>query len=338
MKYKEKCIWISWESHTRSRSLAEALGVPIFEIVSSSGKIKRYIFSIYKTISILYSKKPNVVYFQNPSIVLAVLMSMFRKISGLVVVMDAHNAGIYPIEGRSKFFNSIAGWLARSMDLTIVTNQDLAETVDASGGRSFVLTDPIPKLNGYLKNKTHYDKNIDNNIVNLTLICSWSEDEPFLEVIEAASKLKGTVELSITGRFPDFMSQRKLAPNVTLSGFLTEVDYFDLLSNSDLIIDLTKRENCLVCGAYEAAALGIPCLLSDYKISKSVFIEGFRFTKNDCASIERNIMECVGILSYLKLEMSNFKKSYTEKNEKTLKALQGKVESISMSQHDSEYD
>ena len=68
--------------------------------------------------------------------------------------------------------------------------------------------------------------------------------------------------------------------NVRFTGFLAEQDYWDLLRGADGIIDLTLKPNCLVCGAYEALAVGRPMLLSDNAASMELFGDGATYTDN----------------------------------------------------------
>jgi len=142
---KKDGIFISWESHTRSKSLSRALDIRLFEIKVSGNRFKRYLVSVIKTILLIRKHDPATIIIQNPSIVLAfvsiLLFSWHRKI-----VMDAHNAAIYPLEGRYKLLNNFASFLLRKSDLVIVTNDDLHRTVEEMGARSFVLPDPIPSL------------------------------------------------------------------------------------------------------------------------------------------------------------------------------------------------
>ena len=73
---------------------------------------------------------------------------------------------------------------------------------------------------------------------------------------------------------------QRAPPNVHFTGFLADEDYWQLLRSADAIIDLTSKADCLVCGAYEALALGKPMLLSDNTASRELFGEGAVLTDN----------------------------------------------------------
>jgi len=58
---------------------------------------------------------------------------------------------------------------------------------------------------------------------------------------------------------------------LTLTGFLSEPEYAALLLGSDVIIDLTRFDHCLVCGAYEAVSAGRTFVLSEKQANRELF-------------------------------------------------------------------
>lgn len=326
MNKSKNMIWISWERHTRSISMASQLNAQLFEIISKGSRLKRYLICSIKTISTLMDTKPDVILFQNPSIVLALVIVVYKKFTGKVIIMDAHNAGIRPLEGRSVFLNFISDWIIRSTDLNIVTNKKLANKVDEIGGSSYVMTDPIPKH--LAKHRSNRVCETESQVSRVTLVCTWAEDEPVLEVINAARLLGDNVLISITGKAPKNVLSMDIPNNVVLRGFLPEEEYISLLSSSDLIVDLTSRSSCLVCGAYEAAALGVPCLLSCDDSAREVFSLGYRFTSNDPESIADNIRYCLTSKPILREEIDRFYDIYSEGFLSKKIKLQGKIRAI----------
>ena len=51
-------------------------------------------------------------------------------------------------------------------------------------------------------------------------------------------------------------------------------EYVSMLYSVDATIDLTNRENCLVCGAYESVAAGKPMILSKTQALMEYFNKG----------------------------------------------------------------
>ena len=70
------------------------------------------------------------------------------------------------------------------------------------------------------------------------------------------------------------------------TGFVPEDEYLALLQGADAIIDLTTREDCLVCGGYEGVAVERPLILSDTAAIRSYFSDGVRYTDNSADDLE----------------------------------------------------
>lgn len=309
-------VWISWETHTRSRSLSNALSIPIYEIVVSGNRLYRYVVSIMKTFRLMGKKNPEVIFFQNPSIVLALILVLTRFIHKKKLIMDAHNAGVFPLEGRYRSLLIISRWLIQKVDLTIVTNNELAKVVSTLGGVAYIITDPIPELHcdSEEKESGRYPKGY------ILLICTWADDEPYNEVIKAMERLNYLeIELRITGNPPLEISRKLFNENIILEGFVSRRKYESLVCNSKLIIDLTTRKYCLVCGAYEAAAAGKPCILSDDKMARSVFRGGYLFTKNTEEAIAKSVENALNSLPTLEQKMRQFKLEYDSIMNKSIK-------------------
>jgi len=64
-----------------------------------------------------------------------------------------------------------------------------------------------------------------------------------------------------------------------------------MLCRARVIVDLTTREDCLVCGAYEALAVGRPLVVSDARALRELLKDGAMYADNEPASIARTINE-----------------------------------------------
>ncbi|RFA25153.1 hypothetical protein CAI21_19865 [Alkalilimnicola ehrlichii] len=124
-------------------------------------------------------------------------------------------------------------------------------------------------------------------------ICTWAADEPYLEVLKAAKRLPASVHIYVTGRSRgrERALEDTVPDNVTLTGFVSEEEFIELLQTADAVVDLTTREDCLVCGAYEATAAEKPLLLSNTKALRSYFHKGALFTDNTAADIARQLLQ-----------------------------------------------
>ena len=271
-----RILWITWEKHRRTREIASELPeVDLFEFVFDANRLVRYPYLLFKTAQNLIHEKPNLVIIQNPSIILAIFMVIFGKFMKLNVVVDSHNEGIRPFYSLYNWLLPIYAIIQRWADLTIVTNEELAKIVRKNGGIPFVLPDRIPQLNNSKAIKLKGNSNV-------VFICTFAKDEPFFEVIKAAQLVDPSICVYITGRYQKASEDiiRKAPPNIIFTGFMSDQIYINLLNSCDVVIDLTLMQDCLVCGAYEAVALGKPIILSDTQALRDYFYCGAIYTKN----------------------------------------------------------
>ena len=299
-------VWITWENQRRNRELSSALRVKLFELSEIdciNNILLKYLLGLIKTIYILLKEKPKVVFCQNPSIVLSLLLVSIRYFTNLIVCVDAHNAGIFPHEGQVRLLMMLSRFIQKRADLTIVTNDALKKIVDKNGGNGFVLQDKIPDLPStskqHLKGKA-----------NILFICSYAVDEPFELLFQTARKISPDVCIYVSGNYKKIKNITKMGipQNVILTGFMTESQYVQMLISVDAIIDLTTRENCLVCGAYEAVAAEKPLILSKTKALKEYFHMGTIFIDHTEEDIERAINDVLQNNLYLTKQIIVLKK------------------------------
>lgn len=275
-------VWITWEKQRRSRGLSAALGARFHDIDDRGSRLVRYPRSIWQTLRILFGARGSIVFVQSPSIVLANLATTLGGLAGIKVVVDAHNGGIDPLEGQKPWLTRLARRALRKADLTIVTNQALATQIESFGAKAFVLPDPMPdfppaRAEEPAPGSPHY---------YILAICTWASDEPYQELLRAARLLPAGCELAITGR-PRLTEQQRAAlpANVRLTGFVSESDYAQLLRTADVIVDLTTRENCLLCGAYEAISVHKPLVVSDTAALRELLDDAALYCANDAPAI-----------------------------------------------------
>jgi hypothetical protein len=252
----------------------------LHELEHAGGRLGRYLRLGAQTVALLWRTPASVVFVQNPSLILALLAVLLRRFRHWVLVVDAHNAGVYPLEGSGWLSRMLGRLLFRGADLTLVSNPPLADYVGGRGGRAYVMPDPLPDIDSAAVPEA------GTGGCRVVFICTWAADEPYLEVIEAARALDPGIEILITGRSRGREEpQRPLPANVTLTGFVPEEAFLDLLRDSDVVMDLTTREDCLVCGAYEGVAVGRPLVLSDTQALRAYFSRGSVFAQNTAQGI-----------------------------------------------------
>jgi glycosyltransferase involved in cell wall biosynthesis len=251
----------------------------------------------------LLQEKPKVLIVQNPSIVLGYLSLLLRPFFKYKLIMDCHNAALFPLEGKYEWLVTVAQFLIKKADFVIVTNNELANLVRNLSGKPIILNDPIPGFS--------YEKLDGNSTKQVTLISTWAEDEPVDEFISAASSFS-QINFVITGKAkPDIAT--KAPTNIQFPGFVSRKDYINLIANSDLIVDLTHRENCLVCGAYEAISVEVPLLLSNTTSLKNTFDYGAIFCDNSIDAIKGGLGISMQQLDVLQQDILIMKRIHTER-------------------------
>lgn len=289
----KSAIWVTWENQTRNRSLASLLGIPLYEIVSERKGAMRYAESLFKTFRVIRSKKPDIIFSQNPSIVLSFCCVLFKKLLSYTVVVDEHNAGLFPLDGRDRLLNWIAQYIVRNADAVIITNASLANYCRSWRGNPIVVEDPLPDFEEqYAANLPVFSGLAKENErpFELLFICTWAPDEPYLNVLQAAEAFSSeTLKITVTGNYNGKLNVSELPDCVHLTGFLSKQDYVSQLANTDGVLVLTTREDCLNCGAYEAVSLLKPGILSDTSALRQYFSSGFLFTDNSVGDLIHRI-------------------------------------------------
>ena len=237
-----KRIWIAWEYHRRTIELSRFFDCDLKILHSNRSRYVKHPIFLLKTWKIIHFSRPIVLIVQNPSIVLSIFVCIIRNIYRYRLIVDAHNAGLLPDRRFIKAFGWIYKLIQRVADVTIVTNKKLAEIVLKNGGSPQILPDKIPKIMATekigLKGK-----------YNIVFICTFGKDEPYLEVIKAVHLLENeniNICIYVTGSLENVKNEiiDNAPSNLIFTGFLSEYDYYRLLSSSNLSIDLTNRENC----------------------------------------------------------------------------------------------
>lgn len=276
-------LWLTWEHQRRNRSLSGKLNAELVELNYNLPRWIKHPWMAIKTLGLLVSRRPRVLFAQNPSIVLSSLAVIYGRLSACTVVIDSHNAGLFPLEGRNGALNRVARWILRWADLTLVTNDNLQRYVEQQGGKALVVPDPLPEFSVTATASA-------GTAFRVVFICTWAEDEPWQQVLDAARQLQDdNIEIAITGRFTKRIDASSVPTNVELTGFMSDTDFQQAVADADAVMVLTTRSDCLNCGAYEAVALEKPLLLSDSKALREYFDEGVLYTDNSAGDIARQV-------------------------------------------------
>ena len=319
-------IAISWETHRRTRSLCHELKIPLHELTSGKSGLRRYGPLTWRTARVLASARPQLLLVQNPSIVLSCIAAAYRALSpGARLIVDAHNIAIEQLSARSRLLRAAAQLVVKAADRVIVTNTTLADIVRNAGGRPVVLPDPLPvpperRANGGLaQSKT------------VTVISTFADDEPIAEII-AAAKLPEMADFRFcfTGRSERWLRDNGpvTAPNIEFLGFVPDDVYWQQLYESRVIVDLTTRDACLVCGAYEALAVGRPMVLSDSRANRELFEDAACFAKIQPRSIADAVTSASAVFMTVNSTSAATKARYQERWSVRANEFQQEIESL----------
>ncbi|QJR81988.1 hypothetical protein CA267_015115 [Alteromonas pelagimontana] len=275
-----KSAWITWERQPRNRSMADLFNAKYFEFSNNGNGIKRYLLCLKDTYFIFNSKSYSLIFVQNPSIILCFISVILSKIFTTKLVIDAHNAGVYPNEGKSKFLLAINNWILKRADLVLVTNRLLVDHLNKFDIKSEFIPDPLPSFP-----QINTEELSNGNY--LFVVCSWSLDEPIDLYIEVARMLPEYV-FKFSGnykKYSDKIDFNTLPDNVVLLGFISEDEYVKTLANCLAVLDLTTRDDCLVCGAYESISLLKPVVVSDTVVNRELFHDSVCYSELNSASL-----------------------------------------------------
>jgi len=272
-----KIIWIAWEKQRRTTELAKEFKAKLYQLDYKLPRTFRYLICIYKTLKILKKERPKYLFVQNPSIFLAAVAVLLRK--NFKVVVDTHTSILN--RELQKIFRPLTKYIIKNADLTIVTNENIKHIIETKGGKAFVLPDKIPL---FAKSKINLKK------PSVLFISTFANDEPFEEVIKAAKKQED-IFIYITGNTKKFPKKafKEVPSNVIFTGFLSDKDYIKMLNSVDVVMDLTRMEDCVLCGAYEAVAVEKPLITSNKRVLKNFFNKGTVHVNNTAEGIAKGI-------------------------------------------------
>jgi len=256
-------IWIDWDRHLRSRTLAQRLAVELLEIRVVGSRTRRYLISAIRTARVIRNTRPAVVIATNPSLVLALLSLALRRWYGFVLVADAHYLGVRALGGH-RLLQRLLDFYNAKADLVIVTNDAHARYLGSRGSLTGVCPDPLPHLAP--------SSGVAVPPKAVFLVCSFDVDEPYQVAFAAFSRLRdrGYV-LFVSGDYNRVGIDPAEYPWVNLLGFVCEEEYYSYLQSCSVIVNLTTAEDCLVCGAYEAIAAGKALVVSRTRALRDYF-------------------------------------------------------------------
>ena len=290
-------LYITWaESCSRSDHTARELGGESRMIYLSwlgshpATILFKYFGQFCMTCWVLIRTRPKAVFIMSPPIFAVLPAFLYWIATRRPFVLDCHTAAFsHP---RWKRFQWLQRFLERCAATNIVHNEGLAELVSSHGGHTTLVKD-VPIIYGEGENYPTADG------PSIAAVCSFNPDEPIGEIF-AAARLLPDVNFYITGNAKNLdaglVDQR--SKNLHLTGFISDEEYGDLISNADLVMSLTTRDHTMLRGAWEAIYQSTPVVVSDWPCLRAAFTEGALFVDNSAEGIAAAIQRGLSDTSY----------------------------------------
>jgi glycosyltransferase involved in cell wall biosynthesis len=316
----KKAIWIAWETQIRNVSMSGRLGVELYVLLDKRGRFMRYLSCSRRTVAILWRERPTVVFAQDPSIVLTLLLVAMKRIFKFAFVTDAHFAGVVA-PGGGRIFQAALDFANRAADLVIVTNEDHRHQVEAIGGSAMVCEDPLPDVERYL------DRGISGDgRKRVFFICSYDVDEPYEATLLAARLLKTEgYDFAVSGNYRKAGIDPGNWPEVEFIGYVSAEEFYTRLATSQVVIDLTNQDNCLLCGAYEAMTLEVPLVTSNTPALRNFFKAGTVFVKHSAEAIAEGVRLAIARRNELRPQIREWKEMARRDNDLKIGLIREKM-------------
>jgi glycosyltransferase involved in cell wall biosynthesis len=271
----------------------------------------KYPLLFARSLKLLSMLRPNTIICQEPPAFCTAAAMTYRCFQNRKarIVIDAHTAAFKAPWSYFKLLHKFL--LDRAFLVIVTNDELRDAVMKQYGVRPFVLQDRIALMEGdenthYKNSENHHDAEISlpqktkdhsslrptnattakvtkgqyitkpnsqgSGPLRVVVICSFSPDEPITEVLQA-SRMLPEIEFYITGDYTRALErlEKKITPNVILTGYLNRNDYAALLRSADTIIALTKRDNTMLSGANEAFALSKPLITTGWPSLRNYF-------------------------------------------------------------------
>ena len=286
----DRALFLVWgpPSHgPRSEVFARELGIRELHFLNVTSRrgawsaLFKYPLLLIRTLRLLLRKKPRLVFVQNPPGLAVLSVALYCVWTGGRYIVDAHSAAmLLPYWTKPRW---LWAGLARRALANIVTNEHFAQILESWGARALVIRDiptTFPEGGVYPL----------NGAFNVTVVNTFSDDEPLEQVLEAARGLDG-VHFYITGRLcrasPNLLE--RTPGNVSFTDFLSTGQYYALLRGSHAVMCLTTRDNTMQRGACEALSLARPIITSDWPLLREYFHRGTVHVDNTSTGIRQGV-------------------------------------------------
>lgn len=319
-------LFINWiRYHGRSASIAEQVGIPVFFVHAEGGLILRYARQASTTARLLREHRPRVVVLMQPPVVALIvvkILSIGRKVR---VIGDLHS-GVF-VDRRWQWATNLTLALLRGQRSgAIVTNRPLAIRAERASVRVLVAHDPIIES----KPKEEYSAFLGDDIRKLSnrefllVPLAYANDEPVLEIIEAARTMPDT-HWVFTGRAP--ASILSTAPsNIQFTGYVSLEEYSWLVESSTVMVALTTRDLTMQRVGYEAMSAGRALVTSARPALMEFFEQAAVYSGTTVKEIAKAVREALDTHEHLESVMKSRREYQIENQERAISDLRAWID------------
>ncbi|MEM2738748.1 MAG: hypothetical protein QXK93_07185 [Candidatus Bathyarchaeia archaeon] len=256
-------VIIAWKKLSRrSQLLSKAINAKLWFFPDKVPYIRAFL----STLRIVMQENPRTIIVQlpqGPLLFEALLLKMLKKCK---VIADVHTGFLVSTGWKGLLLNFLFVKFLRYADLILVHNSFQLRLIPCSLRiKTLVVFDPWYLISD---KKKCMGKQGDYIVIP----SSFAPDEPLEEVLKSVDFFDIPVKLYVTGdwsRKPGII--KHASDKVIFTGYLTNEEYYKLLSNAAAVLTGTKREYTSLMSAWEAVAYAKPLALTETDTLKSLF-------------------------------------------------------------------
>ena len=275
----------------RADELAEAVGAERVSITFLYGPRYfapiRYVALFFKTLLILFQRRPDVVYAQNPPVFCSLTCLLYCGLTGKKLVVDHHSIWRIKTLGGgpvSRVIGFLEAVVSRAAQGNTAPHRFWAEKLTEMGATRVLVVHDFVERNPNVR-----DEALRRGFTELPVIAVCSHGGHPLERIETEASgvgQVGTVALLITGpreKLEHRLAERDLPANVKYLGFLPRQTYESLKASADMAINITDEPFTLSHVLLEYAASSLPIVSSRQDVLEDFFGDALLYTDSSQA-------------------------------------------------------
>lgn len=228
-----------------------------------------YIRAAFKTLFKIFKKKPRNVIVQLPQGPLLLEALILRALMGFKVIADVHTGFLLSTDWKGLLLNAPFTRLLHNADIVVAHNQTQLNIIPKKAEKKTIV---VVDQWQYSNEKEPITNGESDKY--LVFPASFADDEPLQEIIKSLNKFRIDTKLYITGNWKRQARLKKYeSEKVIFTGFLSNYEFNNLLSESTAIITGTKREYTSLMSAWEAVAYMKPLALTSTSTLRDNFNE-----------------------------------------------------------------